>query len=367
MKILFVSRAYPPVMGGIERQNYELAKSLGTIADVTIVANSRGKKFLPLFLPYAMTRIILELPRHDVLLFGDGVQAPLGVVAKFLFRKKKVFAVVHGLDVTFCLKKSLMGRIYRAVNIPSLRALDRLIMVGRHTIDEAVKVGVERKRCVFVPNGLFPEELREPHTREELGKLIGMDLDGKRVILRVGRFVPHKGVPWFIDTVMPLLPPEFILVAAGGRNGKTVGDRDAYTDAEAAIKRHGLGDRVRLLTNRPQGDMKILYNTADVYVSPNIDVPGSMEGFGINAIEAAACERVVICSDFQGLKDAILDGENGFMVPSGDAKAWAEKIGSVFSDGFDRDAFGTKASAYTVAHFSWDGIAKKYLEILMAK
>ncbi|NTW30368.1 MAG: glycosyltransferase family 4 protein [Candidatus Moranbacteria bacterium] len=364
MNILFVSRAYPPVLGGIERQNFELAQSLGRIADVTVVANTRGKKFLPFFLPYAMCRILFGLPRHDVLLLGDGVLAPLGALARILMPWKRVFAVIHGLDVTFCQKQSLMGRIYRAVNIPSLQKFDRLIMVGRHTIDEAVKVGVDRERCTFIPNGLYPDKLREPHTREELAKLLDMDLSGKKVILRVGRFVPHKGVPWFIDTVMPLLSDEFVFVAAGGRNQRTVGDRDAHTDAENAIRKHGLEHRVRLFPNLSEADKKILYNSADVYVSPNIDVPGSMEGFGINAIEAAACGRVVVCSDFQGLKDAISDGENGFMVPMGDARAWADKLREVLADDFDREAFGKKEALYTVEHFSWPGIAKRYLEVL---
>jgi len=364
MNILFVSRAYPPVLGGIERQNFELAGALGNLTDVTVVANTRGKKFLLFFLPYAMCRILFELPRHGVLLLGDGVLAPLGALARILMPWKRVFAVIHGLDVTFCQKQSLMGRIYRAVNIPSLRKLDRLIMVGRHTIDEAVKVGVDRDRCTFIPNGLYPDKLREPHTREELANLVDMECAGKKVILRVGRFVPHKGVPWFIDHVMPLLSQEYILIAAGGRNQKTVGDRDAYTDAQEAIRKHGLEDRVRLLTNRPWSDMKILYNTADAYVSPNIDVPGSMEGFGINAIEAAVCERVVVCADFQGLKDAIHDGENGFMVPEGDATAWATRLREVLADDFDRESFGRRASEYTVEHFSWPGIARRYMEIL---
>lgn len=51
--------------------------------------------------------------------------------------------------------------------------------------------------------------------------------------------------------------------------------------------------------------MQTLYNTADIVVSPNIRIPGSMEGFGINAIEAGACSRAVIASDLDGLKDAV--------------------------------------------------------------
>ena len=72
----------------------------------------------------------------------------------------------------------------------------------------------------------------------------------------------------------------------------------------------------------------------------------------------------MVCADFQGLKDAIADSENGFMVPQGDARAWAAKIRVVFADGFDREAFGRQASEYTLERFSWSGIAGRYLKIL---
>jgi len=72
VKILFISRAYPPIVGGIENQNYELGKWLGRIADVKIIANTHGRKFLPLFAPYALLRAVLNISKYDVLLLGDG-------------------------------------------------------------------------------------------------------------------------------------------------------------------------------------------------------------------------------------------------------------------------------------------------------
>ena len=63
----------------------------------------------------------------------------------------------------------------------------------------------------------------------------------------------------------------------------------------------------------------ILFNTCDVFVQPNIKVAGDMEGFGISVIEAASCEIPVIASNIEGLKDAIKDGQNGFLVESGNA------------------------------------------------
>ena len=101
MKILFISRAYPPIVGGIENQNYELGKWLGKITDVKIIANKKGKKFLPFFLPYAIVKSLIIARKYDAILLGDGV---LGIVAyklKFFYAKKPIICVIHGLDLTF--------------------------------------------------------------------------------------------------------------------------------------------------------------------------------------------------------------------------------------------------------------------------
>ncbi len=50
MKLLFVSHSYPPIKGGIENQNYNLAKGLEKLIKVKVIANGRGKWFLPFFL-----------------------------------------------------------------------------------------------------------------------------------------------------------------------------------------------------------------------------------------------------------------------------------------------------------------------------
>ncbi len=368
LRILFVSRAYPPVLGGIENQNYGIAKALGAIAPTTIIANTKGKKFLPFFLPYAFVKMLFLLPRHDAVVFGDGVLAPLGRVAQWFFPRKTFTCIIHGLDVTYATKKSLMGKIYRICNLPALRAMDLLIAVGRQTIEEAVKYNISRDRCVFIPNGIDPEEYYRPtHTRADLDTLLNTDTTDKKVILRMGRFVPHKGLVWFIENVMPLLPENVILVAMGGAPAKnTAGDSNILHRAHDAAKSNGTADRVILLSNRPDSEKIVLFNTVDLVVSPNIHIPGSIEGFGINAIETAVCERVVLASDFQGLPDAIHDGENGFLLPRENAVAWRDTILRTLADDFDSVAFGKRARAYTMLYFSWSGIAQQYHDAIAA-
>lgn len=364
LKILFISRAYPPIFGGIENQNYGIAKSLAEISDTKIIANKKGKKALPYFLPYIFVYLLFNSWKYDVILFGDGVLTPLGQWTKWFNKKTKFASIIHGLDVTYAYKTSFLAKLYLFFNIPALKKMDKLIAVGNQTVQELVKIGAKKEKVIFIPNGIYPNEYFKKHTREELEKLVNMDLAGKKVIFRMGRFVPHKGVHWFLENVMPKLPENFVFVAMGGRPKITAGDESNFEISEKIVKKYQLENRVRLLYNLSDNEKKILFNTVDLIISPNIEYPGSMEGFGINVIETGVCEKVVLSADLQGLKDAIIDGENGFMLPHENLEAWVNKINEVLSDDFDRISFGKKTREFNIKHFSWEVIAKKYLDVL---
>ncbi|MGK2848546.1 MAG: glycosyltransferase family 4 protein [Minisyncoccota bacterium] len=363
-RILFISHSYPPIMGGVESQNFHLARGLSQITDVKIIANGKGKIWLPIFIPFAFLRSIFFMIRYDVCLVGNGVLAPVAAALKFLYPRKKFFSVVHGLDITFASKKGILSRIYRVANIPSLKVLDGLFMVGNATIEEAVKIGVPRELCVFIPNGVSPELLRKSHSREKLSTLFGDDVFGKKVILRLARFVPHKGTSWFIRNVMPKLGKDIVMIAAGHRVARnTAGDPDNFIDCERIVREKGLEARVKLLPSLSQEDVNVLLNTADLVVSPNIRYPGSMEGFGINVIEASACGRMVLASNLEGLADAVKEGKNGFLLEPENANVWANAIEKLFAkNGTYFEDFGMEAAKFTEENFSWDSISRRYLE-----
>jgi glycosyltransferase involved in cell wall biosynthesis len=365
MKILFISHSYPPIWGGVESQNFNLARKLSEIADVKIIANGRGKIFLPVFLPITFFRMLFLMFRYDACLLGNGVLAPLGEGVKIFHRRKKYFCIVHGLDVTFANKSGILSKIYKGVNIVSLKKLDKLIMVGNATIEEAVKAGIDRKHCAFVPNGIDPEEFEKNYTRDDLARILEGDIIEKKVIFRLARFVPHKGTSWFVENVLPYLPNNVIFVAAGGRVGKnTAGDKDDFEICEKIIKEKNLQDRVKLFPNIEEEKKKVLLHTADIVISPNIKVEGSMEGFGINAIEAAACGRTVVASALEGLKDAIQEGKNGFLAEPENANAWIDKIKELLADDEFRENFGENARKYTIENYSWKKIAGIYMSLI---
>ena len=363
MKILYISHTFPPIFGGVERQNYYLSEELKKIAQVKIIANGRGKIWLPVFLPLTFIRAFFLMFSYDACLMGNGVLAPIGATLKFFHPKKGFFCTVHGLDITFAYKKGFLAKTYAAINIPSLKKMDKLFMVGNYTIDEAARIGIRRDHCVFIPNGIRLEELVVPCSRTDMEKILGVDLAGKKVILRIARFVPHKGVEWFLRNVLPRLPENYFFVAVGGVvSSKAAGDENNFQACKKAIEELALSKRAKLIGNIPEHDKLVLLNSADLYISPNIKIPGSMEGFGITAIEGAACGRVVLASDLEGLKDAIKDEQDGFLVEHENADAWVEKIKAVLADDFFRKEFGEKCCQFVIENYSWSKIAKKYLE-----
>lgn len=351
MRILFISRAYPPVTGGIENQNYELSRWLPREPHVTVktVANKKGKKFLPFFLPYAAIMAVFRMKKFDALLLGDGVLSEVGWFSKLFHPKKPVVCIVHGLDLTF--NFNLYQKLWVGFFI---KKMDRLIAVGNETKRVAIKRGISNDKVFFIPNGVDTDKHLESHSREDLEKILNEDLRDKKIILTSGRLAKRKGVAWFIENVMPRLPFNIIYAVSG--------DGPDRKNIENAIKEHKMADRVKLLGYVSNETRNVLLNTCDLFIQPNIKVEGDMEGFGISVIEAASCKLPVIASRLEGLQDAIKDGENGFLVEPYDANAYAEKIVDLLENEQYRKNFGEKARKFCQDHYHWQKIAKIYIQ-----
>lgn len=349
MRILFVSRAFAPV-GGMEKHNADLAQFLGAEQPLTVIANRRGKRFLPIFYPWAVLRTLWLLPKYDILLLGDGVLGLLGAIAKFVFPKKTVVSVVHGLDITYA--SPLYQRYWVRRFLP---ALDGVIAVSRATKDEAVNRGLDNSKIFIVPNGLETNQFHFKPDRSRLDTLLGFDTTGSVILLTIGRLVRRKGVAWFIREVLPKLPAHFRYAVAGGG--------PELAAVQEAISASGMGGRVTFLGRVSQTDKETLLANANIFIQPNIAVPGDMEGFGIAVIEASAAGLPVVAARLEGLEDAITEGENGRLVTPGQPQEFAETISSLENPKV-RQALAEKGKRFTQDHFEWTVIAKLYVSLL---
>ncbi len=96
-------------------------------------------------------------------------------------------------------------------------------------------------------------------------------------------------------------------------------------------------------------DTKIdLYSKAQVVVNSSLK-----EGWGLTSIEANACGTVVVATDVPGLCDSVREGETGFLVPFGDAKAFAAALKKILSDPAHAEKMRENGLAWAAQH-TWE-------------
>nr|WP_298898223.1 glycosyltransferase [uncultured Altererythrobacter sp.] len=166
-------------------------------------------------------------------------------------------------------------------------------------------------------------------------------------ILFAGRLVARKGCGWFVREVLPLLPEEIGLDIAG----------TAWDEREREILAH---PRVTLLGNLTQAQLAEAYAAALCVIIPNIDVPsGEFEGFGLVAPEAAAAGGVVLAADRDGLRDAVIDQETGFLLESGNSQEWSKRIVEIANwETAARRQFVARAQRTAIERYSWQRVAQ---------
>lgn len=349
MNVLFISRAYPPVIGGIETQNYEISQSLSRIVNTTLIVNRRGKKFIPIFLFAALFKLIVYRRRYDIVLLGDGVLSILAFCIK-IFSSKPVVCIVHGLDITY------RNYIYQLFWVGYfLKKVDKYIAVGNEVILRGMCAGLEKDKFIFIPNGIPHDYPAGKYSKNNLAELLGYVPSGP-VLLTLGRLIKRKGVAWFVETVIPELDPDITYLIAG--RGKE--EENIFH----LIEKHKLADRVKLLGEVSEAEKEILLSTADLLVQPNIPVKNDIEGFGIVVLEAGRHATFVVASDLEGLKDAITNGRNGLLIGAGDWKSYKQQIENLLSDHEALKAKSIEAQKYVLSTCSWDNIAEQYLSVL---
>ncbi len=109
----------------------------------------------------------------------------------------------------------------------------------------------------------------------------------------------------------------------------------------------------------PQEAIAALYRRCDCWL-----VPSESEGFGLPGLEAAACRCPVVSTRCGGPEDYVREGENGFLVPVGDAKAMAARVLEVITRPEAEWRALSDASHVIASGFDWDRSAERLEDLL---
>jgi len=350
MRVLFISRAYPPIIGGIENQNEALARHLAKVSNCQVIANKYGKKALPFFIPFAFINTLIQLKKTDIILLGDGVAAIIGWLIKLVTNKPMV-CVLHGLDVTW------QNKVYQKLWVSFFfKKIDHFIAVSQSTKDITIKAGIPEQKISVIPNGVEESPIT-PLSKEELSQNLNIRLDDKFILLSLGRLIKRKGVLWFIENVVTTLPKDIIYLVAGNGPDKR--------HLESAIKHLKLTDQVFLLGSVNNVIKESLFTHSNLFIQPNIPVNNDVEGFGITQLEAGIRGLPSLSSNLEGITDAIQEGENGWLVEPLNKQEFSRIISEKKGQFKNSLSFKLSVIQHCKNNFEWSYIANRYSNALL--
>ena len=139
------------------------------------------------------------------------------------------------------------------------------------------------------------------------------NLEGKKVLLHVGRLTAQKGHEILLHALAKL-PPEFVALVVGG------GDAKKRKRLAALARRLGVGGRLILAGDCAH--MREIYALADIALSCAV----KPESFGRSMAEALAMGAPVLAADHGGARDILAGEPGGRLVPPADAEALAAAL-----------------------------------------
>ena len=171
--------------------------------------------------------------------------------------------------------------------------------------------------------------------------------DGRRNVLFVGRHEPRKGLLHLLKAyrIMRKTDCDCRLLIVGS------GPQEREARRYVATRRLG---GVEFLGRVSDREKAALFKTADVYVAPAT----GRESFGIVLLEAMAAGTPIVASDIHGYKGVVKRGEQGLLVPPGDAKAIAGATMNLLGDAALRERMGASGLARAEA-FSWEQVTER--------
>lgn len=293
-----------------------------------------------------------------------------GILAKLSYGVPMVLTV-HSLEPLRPWKREQLGHGYDFtvwLERTAIQMADAVIAVSEETKADLQRLfHLDPHKLHVIHNGIDSDEYQKTENPDVLRKH-GID-PSMPFILFVGRITRQKGIIHLVRSIQHLDPGFQIVLCAGAPDTPEIAAEMKAAVAEAQRVRPGI-IWIQAMLDLPE--KVVLYSHADVFVCPSIYEP-----FGIINLEAMACETAVVASAVGGIKEVVIDGTTGLLVPVEQqketpfeavdpdqyARDLATAVNRLMKDAPLRQQMAIAGRQRAVDHFSWKSIARKTLAL----
>ena len=397
MKVLFLTNEYPPsIYGGagvhVGYLSRELAKTMPV--EVRCFGNQRIEEGNLRVIGFDVDTSNFTCPKPLRSAFGAvrrctdfntmNIDADLvhchtwythfgGILAKKNYAIPLVITV-HSLEPLRPWKREQLAGGYDFslwVEKTALEMTDAVIAVSNETKADIERLfDVDPARVHVIHNGIDLEEYYKVHSTAAL-KRFHID-PTKPYLLFVGRITRQKGIVHLVRAIDSMDSDFQIVLCAGAPDTPEIAAEMNEAVTKAKSKRDGIIWIEEMVDRKTAIE---LYSNAAVFCCPSIYEP-----FGIINLEAMACETAVVATAVGGIKEVVVDGKTGFLVPLEQMKETpfeplnpgkfscdlAARINQLMQDRQLREKFGKAGRKRAEEEFSWSAIARETEELYAA-
>ncbi len=367
-KVLLVTLDFWPKVGGVANYYLNLCRQLDSQVSVLTTHNYlnggtaeqeaefgfrvfRRKLLVSWLWPHwlLMGRHIWRITRQEkVEILWAGEILPTGTVVYFLSKVLKLPYIVscHGKDVLQAAKKRRRKKIAQKI----LKHAKLVTANSYYTKRLVEAIGAESNKIKVVYPGIDARlKIQDSRVKDELVKKY--NLEGKKIILSVGRLVARKGFDKVIEAMPRVaveVPEAVYLIAGEGPDEQKL---------KALAKQN---KKVLFLGRINEQEKRALLKLCDVFIMPARRLKDDVEGFGIVYLEAGLAGKPVIAGNVGGAQEAVIDEQTGLLVNPESADEIVQAVIKLLNNQELAEELGEAGRRRAVEEFSWEKIGREF-------
>ncbi len=360
MRVLQVSKFYPPVFGGIETVAWELTEGLnkaGLRTDVLCAdqqvrgrhervggepgyevwrAGSLGRVLSTSISPSMPVLLRWLAPRYDVV--HVHMPDPMAAAA-FCIARPDCLLVVHWHSDVVRQRRALA--LYEPLQDWLLARADLIVATSQQYADASPPLRQWRRKIRVVPIGISDNRGEACHL---LASQIRQSFRGRRIVFALGRMTYYKGIEILIEASTTL--PDNCVVLIGG-------DGELFEDYRRTVASRGLAGKVHLLGHVADHELASYFEACDVFCMSSTV---RSEAYGVAIVEAMVMGKPVVATDIEGSGVPWVNqhGQTGYNVPVRDSRALSDAIRSILENATHAATLGAAARQRYETEFSAD-------------
>jgi starch synthase len=324
----------------------------------------------------ALEAMSLNLTQVKALEGIDVVHTHTWYVSMAGYLAKKLYGVpfvltTHSLEPLRAWKAEQLGSGYAMSSWMERTAIldaDAIVAVSKGTKADILRAypGVDPERIHVIYNGV---DLAEYQKTPDTDALVEFGVDpAVPYILFVGRITRQKGVTHLVDAIRHLPDDTQVVLCAGAPDTPEIA-AEMRQMVDEAQRHHPRVIWIEKMVTKPQAIQ--LYSNCRVFCCPSVYEP-----FGIINLEAMACRAPVVASAVGGIKEVVVEGETGYLVPFDQdpatsfptdpekfARDLAARLNQMLQDPEKCRQFGDAGRKRVEDIFSWTAIAHQTIEL----